>query len=359
VNQVINNPPEVTVLLSCYNGACWLAEAINSVLNQTFEGFEFIIVDDGSTDTSPEIIKHFADQDARIVVIHKRNTGLADSLNVGIQSARGTWIARLDADDISEPDRLQQQLVVARNNLGLAFIGSGHHRIDESGKIVKTHRFPVTHSQLVKRLTSKRKFPAHSSAMYRTDMVRSIGGYRVRILRAQDYDLWLRLSEIGQFTTLTQPLVRFRTHSDQVSHQDSGRRQQIDSHVALVSHWLRRFGSPDPVDAAEEDFAMFRAWVADGKAQQRMFDYLDYLWQVNARLTTGTKLPFGYISAVIVALGKPQFLWQHIRALVFADLMTRRLALEWIALRRERATGSESLLLNTKSTIDANEIQDQ
>ena len=89
MNRLLSVAPAISVLRSCYNSARWLDESINSVLSQTFEDFEFIIVDDGSTDSSPEIIKRYAKQDARIVVIEKCNTGLADSLNVGIQKARG------------------------------------------------------------------------------------------------------------------------------------------------------------------------------------------------------------------------------------------------------------------------------
>ena len=102
--------PEVTVLMSCYNASCWLHEAIASVLKQTFENFEFILVDDGSTDDTWDIIQAYRDRDQRIVAIKKSNTGLTDSLNVGIAHARGAWIARLDADDRCEAGRLAEQV---------------------------------------------------------------------------------------------------------------------------------------------------------------------------------------------------------------------------------------------------------
>ena len=107
-------PPAVSVVMSCYNASRFLAEAIESILRQTFTDFEFIIIDDGSTDDTLDIIRTYAQTDPRIVVIEKANTGLADSLNVGIGAARGEWIARQDADDVSFPDRLFHQIEFLR-----------------------------------------------------------------------------------------------------------------------------------------------------------------------------------------------------------------------------------------------------
>src|SRR6056297_1507561 len=116
----------VTVLMSCYNGQKWIGNAIESVLNQTFKDFEFIIIDDGSTDSSVNIIKNYLDKDQRVRLIEKENTGLPDSLNVGVNNARGKWIARLDADDLCESQRLEKQLKVANSDDSLVLIGSAY-----------------------------------------------------------------------------------------------------------------------------------------------------------------------------------------------------------------------------------------
>src|SRR5687767_6042714 len=102
-----NSHPECSVVMSCYNASAWLSEALDSVLNQTFQDFELIIVDDGSTDDTRKIIEEYAARETRIVSIVKANSGLADSLNVGVARARGRWVARLDADDVCEPERLE------------------------------------------------------------------------------------------------------------------------------------------------------------------------------------------------------------------------------------------------------------
>lgn len=330
MNKLHSVSPPISVLLSCYNGARWLDEAINSVLSQTFGDFEFIIVDDGSTDNSPEIIKRYAVQDARIVVIAKSNSGLADSLNVGIRQARGEWIARLDADDICEPARLEIQLAKARQNPGLVFIGSGLLEIDENGNALKIYHYPARHALLIRNLYTARKFPPHSSAFYRTDVVRSIGAYRSRIRRAQDKDLWLRLSEAGQLTAMDEPLVKIRKHSGQISHDESGRRQIVDGRVAIVSYWLRYHGFPDPVAADNEVFESFHAWVANRLEQERSFEFFDYIARVKTNLAEMHKTPSALLAATRHIFGEPGLLLRFLRVRLLGESISRRLALEWM-----------------------------
>jgi len=330
VNETNSKVPAISVLLSCYNGARWLREAINSVLDQTFGDFEFIIVDDGSTDSSAEIIRHFAEQDTRIVVITKCNTGLVDSLNVGIQRASGEWIARIDADDICEPDRLESQLVMARLNPDLVFIGSDLLEIDENGNAIKIYRYPDKHSLLVRNLSSSRKFPPHSSAFYRADVVRSIGCYRFRIRRAQDWDLWLRLSEVGQLGSIDRPLVRIRKHLGQISHDESGRRQLVDSRVAIISYWLRHYGIPDPVASGNEEFNIFRMWVENRLEQEQLFEFFDYLAKIKKHTVEVYQSPSALLTATKHIVSEPGFLFVFLHTRLFGENIPHQLALEWM-----------------------------
>jgi glycosyltransferase involved in cell wall biosynthesis len=260
-NHALATTPAVSVLMSCYNAARWVEEAIQSVLNQTFADFEFIIVDDGSTDDTLNILHRKAALDPRFVIIAKANTGLGDSLNAGIHRARGEWIARLDADDVWEPTRLARQIERARADASLVFIGTGLVIIDENGVRQATHRYPTEHAGLLRHLRQVRRFPPHSSALYRSEAVRLVGGYRTRIRRAQDWDLWLRLSTLGHLACIPEPLVRIRKHATQVSHEDSGRRQRVDSRLSLTSYWLRANGKPDPVSEDDAHFDAFRRWL--------------------------------------------------------------------------------------------------
>lgn len=253
--------PPISVVMSCYNAERWLAESIESVLSQTWRDFEFILVNDGSTDATADIIAQYAEADRRIVPVSKRNTGLADSLNTGIAHARGTWIARLDSDDLCEPNRLALQWRCAAKNAELVFIGTGLVLIDEHGRRSTVHRYPTTHLRLLANLITARKFPAHSSAFFRTEAFRRVGGYRPRIRRAEDWDLWLRLSEVGELTCVEEPLVCIRKHASQISHDEGGLRQIVDLRVAIVSYWQRRAGQPDSVEGSREGFEKFWNWV--------------------------------------------------------------------------------------------------
>ena len=260
-NNISKDIPLITVIMSVFNGSQWLSESIESVLKQTFSKFEFIIVDDGSTDNSVEIIKRYQSQDSRIHLIVKNNSGLADSLNHAIQIARGQWIARLDADDICEPMRLEKQFIFSQHNPSIVFIGTGHSVINSQGQVEGIYDYPTNHAQLLSNLINIRKYPAHSSAFYRSDVVRSVGGYRPRMKRSQDCDLWLRLSEMGQLASLKEPLIRLRYHSEQISDIGGSKGQFFYSRMAMISYWLRIRGFTDPVNANDSNYELFMQWL--------------------------------------------------------------------------------------------------
>jgi len=314
--------------MSCFNAERWLADSIESVLSQTWRDFEFILVDDGSKDATADIISHYRESDRRIVSISKPNTGLANSLNTGIACAQGAWIARLDADDLCEPNRLELQLHCASKQSNLAFIGTGLTLIDEQGIRMADHKYPTSHQGLLSHLQTARKFPAHSSAFIRTEAFRRVGGYRPQIRRAEDWDLWLRLSEVGELLSLSEPLVRIRKHGAQISHDEGGVRQKVDSHVAIVSYWLRRGGHPDPVDADNQRFELFRRWVQDRLDGEGVFE--------REALRSGIK-QFAHesiFSSVVHAAG---FIVSHPASLAALGLerfigssLPKRLAHEWV-----------------------------
>lgn len=184
------NSPAVSVVMSVYNGERWLKEAIESVLCQTFADFEFIIVDDGSTDQSPEIIREYASRDSRIIVITKENSGLAESLNVGIERARGYWIARMDADDICKPNRFQKQVSYLKKNSNIALVSGAVEYIDESGEIFG-RTYPITSiNQIKKRILNFGNIIVHPAVMMRKDAFNSCKGYCAGLTTVQDMHLW-------------------------------------------------------------------------------------------------------------------------------------------------------------------------
>lgn len=205
------NSPAVSVVMSVYNGERWLKESIDSVLCQTFADFEFIIVDDGSTDQSPEIILEYASRDSRIIVITKENSGLAESLNAGIERARGCWIARMDADDICKPDRFQKQVSYLKRNTNVALVSGAVEYIDESGEVFG-RTYPITSKkQIKKKILNFGNIIVHPAVMMRSDAINSCGGYCAGLTTVQDYHLWRKfLRKNYDLSILPDVLIYYR-----------------------------------------------------------------------------------------------------------------------------------------------------
>lgn len=320
----------ITVLMSVYNGERWLEESIISVLNQTFTDFEFIIVDDGSTDQTAEILEQFTQRDSRVRVLTKGNSGLADSLNYGISHSRGEWIARIDADDICEPSRLEKQVAITQSDSSIVLVGSGLVIIDEFGKKHRQHSYPAGHYRLVQRLARHGAFPPHSSALFKKAALRRQTAYRTRIRRSQDRDLWLRLSEKGKIACVNKPLVRIRKHSAQVSHEESGKRQLVDSHVAMVSYWLRRCGVQDPVDFySDSDFTAFRAWVSSSLNADSFLRLAHFTAEIKTQVSNSAGIIKGVRTLLRSITYSPDVFYYWASRKVFGSSLPKRLAKKW------------------------------
>ena len=334
MNEELNNLPQdipsITVLMSVFNSARWLSEAIESVLNQTFRDFEFIIVDDGSTDNSCKIIKQYQSLDPRIIIISKPNTGLADSLNQGIMKARGKWIARLDADDICEITRLEKQLERARANSKLVFIGTGMTIINEVGAKLRIHRYPSEHKMLLRNLITARKFPAHSSAFYLKHSVQALGGYRLRIKRSEDHDLWLRLSEVGEITSINEPLVQLRFHSAQISHDEGGKSQLFDSRISIVSYWVRNLVGTDPITADEKIFLSFTTWIQTRLIALSFYEFQAHSVQLRSLISETPKSLIVVLKLAVNCFQHPFFTVNFIKNRILGETLTHKLALDWL-----------------------------
>lgn len=325
--KMSKDSPPITVIMSVFNGCQWLSESIESVLKQTFTNFEFIIVDDGSTDNSVEIIKRYKSQDSRIHLISKDNSGLADSLNRAIQIARGQWIARLDADDICEPMRLEKQFIFSQHNRSVVFIGTGHSVINSQGQVEGIYSYPTSHEQLLSNLINIRKYPAHSSAFFKADTVRALGGYRPRMKRSQDCDLWLRLSEMGRLASLKEPLIRLRYHSEQISDIGGSKGQFFYSRMAMISYWLRIRGFSDPVDANDSNYALFVQWLELQFKKNGLYVFHAHY----ATLYTFLQKPSfrKFISLVVSSLKHPIFTIDVIKNRIAGDGSIDKIAREW------------------------------
>lgn len=267
--------PRISVIMACFNSAAFVSEAVESILSQTFRDFELILIDDGSSDSTLDIIKHYNLKDNRIVVIEKQNTGAADSRNKGIYLSRGDWIAILDSDDIAFPMRLEEQLKYAKKNPDVLMLGSDCFTINKEGSPIKKHSYPANSFELKKRLRRNMAFPPHSSVLYRGDAVKRLGGFNTRFVRSQDWDLWLRLAEEGQIACLNRPLVKIRKHSSNISNYDGGNTQALYGFIAIVCYFLRCKGISDPSASDDEmNWRAFFEWVSLRLQQEGYFEKL-------------------------------------------------------------------------------------
>lgn len=203
-------PPKVSVVMSVYKGKPYLRECLESILNQTFTDFEFIIIDDGSTDSTWEILTEYDKRDHRVRIFKNvENIGLTKSLNKGLALAQGEYIARQDADDISLQERFKLQTRFLDHHLEVGAIGSVAEVIDEQGMSLGQSKVPIEHESLQACLLVNNCL-YHSSMMARRSLVQALGGYREELRYAQDYDLWLRLSQLARIENLQDILVRVR-----------------------------------------------------------------------------------------------------------------------------------------------------
>lgn len=195
-----------------YNAEDYLNEAIQSILNQTYTNFEFIIINDGSSDSSQEIIESFDDE--RIILINKDNEGVASALNDGIKVAKGSWIMRMDADDISVNNRLERLLEHVTSNPQIDVLGSSAQNIDEQGAVLGTSTKPLSNIQCHWRCMFNNPF-LHPTIIMKTSIVQKVKGYR--IVKSEDNDLWTRLYEQAIFENISEPLLLRRLHANQVT----------------------------------------------------------------------------------------------------------------------------------------------
>jgi len=239
-------PPAITVGLSVYNNARHLDAAITSIRAQTFGDFEFLIVDDGSTDGSTAIIAAHAAEDARIRPILRENRGLVASLNQLLEEARAPLFARMDGDDICRPERFARQVDFLAAHPACGIVGTWAELIDAQDRPLGAGgEKPVTHADLLAALRTGPLF-CHPSILARTDLLRAAGGYHPGYRHCEDHDLWLRLSGLTTLANLPERLIRYRVYPGQVS-QRHAVEQALNVAVSWEAHLRRARGEPDPI----------------------------------------------------------------------------------------------------------------
>lgn len=243
----MSSDPEVSVVMSAYNSAEYLRETMDSVLTETRVALEFIIVNDGSTDESPAILDEYARRDSRVRIIHQENQGLTAALIRGCAAARGAYIARQDAGDVSMPGRLSKQLACITSSPDASLVSCGTRFVGPANEFL----YDVTRNPrgATERLLSLDPAviegpSSHPSTMFPRTAYENVGGYRSAFYFGQDLDLWIRLAEHGEHVVL--PEVLYQTAVTVQSISGRYRREQVEiARLILASAALRRRSIPD------------------------------------------------------------------------------------------------------------------
>jgi glycosyltransferase involved in cell wall biosynthesis len=241
MDQIMKRESLISVVMPVYNGEKYLREAIESVLNQTYGNFEFLIINDGSIDQTDEIIRSYSD--LRIVYLQNDgNRGLVYTLNYGISQAKGEYIARMDADDISEPNRFEKQIEVFKNDSEVGLCGTWA-KIIGSNKILKVE----TDDERIKcKLLFKNQF-IHSSIMFNREQFLSKSLiYKQENFPSEDYALWIESSPKIKMANIPEFLVEYRVHASQISTESYGRQQQKTNELRLKQFKLFLNHEPTP-----------------------------------------------------------------------------------------------------------------
>jgi len=245
--------PPISVVMAVYNSEQTAPESIESILQQTFGDFEFIIVDDGSTDSTEEILHAYARLDNRIKLYTQENLGLIASLNRHCRLAKGRYIARMDADDVSSPDRFEKQFRFLEAHPEIGVLGTWIQ--DIGWKDSQGVSWPVpSDPHVIRWFLLFGNCIAHPSVMMRRDLLERLGYYRPEALHVEDYDLWIRASEVTELANMSEVLLRYRLSEGSVSNRNIFIQQEnaVDLKCGLTSSFLGRSVDRGTVQALQQ-----------------------------------------------------------------------------------------------------------
>lgn len=314
--------PMVSVAMVVRNVDRYLAEAIESILGQTFTDFEFIILDFGSTDQSKAIASSYAALDQRIRVHEVQNCGVAEARNAACFLAQGQYIAIQDADDISMPDRLLRQVEFMESHEDFGLLGGAAEWVDSVGRSLWTNIFPTGDSEIRSALSTRFPFSQPSALMRREAFV-AVGAYRAVFAETEDYDLFLRISEHFRCANLKEVVVKYRIHPQQAS---VARRkvQTLCAVAARASAVCRKNGSPDLLNSAKviTPELLARMGVSEAELQTSLFtDYRDWIRNMFAAKE--------YSAALKIAAEVLRSNWEYVERREIADLQLIAARLYW------------------------------
>jgi glycosyltransferase involved in cell wall biosynthesis len=267
--------PKVSVVMAVRNGGKYLEDAVNSILSQTFRDFEFIIIDDASTDNTSEYLRSLSGSCITIMV-NSENLGLTKSLNMGVHMASGEYIARIDADDISYPTRLEKQAKFLDMRPEVGLLGTYCNVINETGCIKNSGGHLCTSNIDISRMLLVDNYFAHCSTMFRRDMFLAIGGYSEKYRYAQDYELWTQFALRGLVVKFPEWLVAWRELPDGLTATKRDKQTYAAARIAVAYMREKMLWLCDIEDEVLFDFrrkhkGKFRQWVENGGSNYEQY----------------------------------------------------------------------------------------
>ena len=264
--ESVSTAPRVSVLLPVFNAAAYIGGAVRSVLAQTWSDFELLVVDDGSSDASLQILQGLARGDSRVRLTSRANRGLVATLNELIASARGEYFARMDGDDVAFPQRFARQVEFLDGHPEVVAVGSRALFIDAEGLPLMEVMHHFSHEAIERALMTPELGIIHPSVMMRAAACRAIGGYHADYPHAEDLDFFLRLGELGRLENMREPLLQYRTHPSSVSAKNADA-QWRSAKKAVEAALVRRGADPKSVRmttpiraSAETPAELHRKW---------------------------------------------------------------------------------------------------
>ncbi|HEY9660089.1 MAG TPA: glycosyltransferase family A protein [Allocoleopsis sp.] len=236
----------ISILLPAYNASHYIADAIDSILHQTFPSFELIVIDDGSTDDTVSLVQRFVEQDARVRLLSSLHGGLSRALNLGIEAAQYPWIARMDADDIALPQRLERQMAAVAAAPGVVAWGSYAYHMNSHGKTLGMARVGPTTEQDFYRLRQAGHLVQliHPTVLLKREVLLQVGGYKPEFEPVEELELFDRMAAYGPTLTIPEPLLRYRVHAQSVSMQRFFYQRVLMRYV-VARYRARLAGQPD------------------------------------------------------------------------------------------------------------------
>jgi hypothetical protein len=309
--------------MSVFNGERFLREAVDSILDQSFREFEFIVIDDGSTDGSAAILDSYQENDPRVRVYHQENRGLVESLNRGCALAQGKYIARMDADDISVTNRLMWQVDFLEKHPEVGVLGGAAEMIDTSGNSLCIAVNPIEDHEI--RYTLLDDCPVwHPTVLMRKNVFISVGGYRKVVFGAEDYDLWLRVADYYQLANLETVLLHYRLHPYQVT-VSKVKQLAFSTLAARAAAAFRREGIPDPLDSVVEITSTVLCGLGVSEPMQQATLAQRYLWSIHTLYNNGEySVAFNVLTEMLQSCD-----WKQAEKRIIADLRLLEAQLYW------------------------------